>query len=144
MDGYKIRVQSHSDPSIYGESQAFALIKPEIGVISPRGGWRFTLGDPMTIEWDCSCLDGQVPIDLIDSGGTFKRIDTVDSSDRTYSWSAGIFERHGEYYYGEWGAPSDGAPVERESVTGDNLKIRVTSEYSSTLYGESHPFYIHR
>jgi hypothetical protein len=101
-----------------------SMIRPQIdGGIgrvrpSPTNGHRLPYGDTRNIEWNCPDLDGRVRLDLVHPDGRVVWINTVGANDGSRPWVVGRFH-------------------DAPEATGDGFKIRVTSESSDLIFGES-------
>ena len=87
-NGYKIKITSLSNSSVYGISNNYFSLssEPYIAIIIPNGGESWQLGSSHTISWD-SNVNGDVKIELYKASTSYRIIDTNTSNDGTFNWT---------------------------------------------------------
>jgi hypothetical protein len=117
---YKVRVSDYNNAAVYGESAQFEIGLPSITVTAPTASTVWVKGQSGAITWTWKGDTSYVKIELY-KGTTLKTtIDTYDSNDGSYTWSA----------------------VDSTLENGTDYKVRVSDYNNAAVYGESAPFEI--
>lgn len=124
--GFRIRVESMSNPDNFGESPDFTISMPTITVSQPSGSQRIGCDETMRIDWESTGLWGDINIEAWRIGGSGPYHVIQENRDRfpsNYDWRV-------------WGCPSfwEGSLDEPYNI---DLKIRVRSSGCSDIWAES-------